>query len=74
MIETEVVYQIKYVNKGKQFHPKLAMGYATYTEDQKEFAKSVLFELRANPVHKNIDFYLICTITTTKVIGDAEQI
>lgn len=73
MIKTEVIYQIKYVNKGKQFHPELAMGYASYAEDLKEIAKNVLFELRANPVHKNIDFYLICTITTTKVFQDAEQ-
>lgn len=69
---TTVKYFIKYVNKGKVFSLDKSNSYAGYHEDQKQ---AMLQQFNhAKEMHPNLDFYIVCVITTTKVFEDAEQI
>lgn len=69
---TEIEYLIKYVNKGKVFSFDGSKEYAAYHENEKQ---AMLQQFNhAKEMHPHLDFYIVCAITTTKVIEDAEQI
>ena len=69
---TEIKYLIKYVSKGKVFSFDGSKEYASYHENEKQ---AMLQQFNhAKQMHPHLDFYLVCVITTAKVLEDDEQI